>query len=160
MKKYIILLAFLLSNQLLAQIAIPSVSDGPRPVSNPDMLIQLNGQKIEVLPNLRAIKQGNSYSIISTDSADVLTSEKLGVAYSYARRGNIPLTGEISFKTRASFNAGSLGSISSKIKILIAPNVYIFNVNTPVELVSALKILQNNNGVEWVEPFVPPLKIN
>jgi hypothetical protein len=159
MRKILVLFIWLLSSYAHAQITAPNSSQASRPVANPDMLIQFNGKKIEVLPNSRAIKQGSSYSVITTDAADSLSPERLGVAYSYTSKGIVPLSGEISFKARPGFNVGSLGSMSSKLKILVPPDVYIFNVNSPAELVNSIKTLQTNVGIEWVEPFIAQVKV-
>lgn len=146
-------LAFL-GHSAMAQIVLPSSPVPMRAVINSEMLIQFNGQKIEVLTTQRGVRNSTgAYSLINTDPSEPITRDKLGVAYSYALRGPIFLTGEVSVKLRPGFQASALSGATPNLRLLVPPDVYILWVSTPPAIVSLVKQLQLNPAVEWVEPF-------
>ncbi len=155
MKK--LLLSFsclLLHATCMGQIILPSAPAPLRAVVNPDMLVQFNGQRIEILATQRAVRNSAGvYSILGADASEVITRDKLGVAYSYALRGPVFMTGEVSVKLRQGFQASSLNEVAASARLLVPPDVYILKVNTPNALVSLVKQLQLIPAVEWVEPY-------
>ena len=145
---------FLLGPSSNAQIVLPGSQAPLRAVVNSEMLVQFNGQKIEVLPSQRGIRNSAGiYSIVSADASEIMTRDKLGVAYSYALRGPVFLTGEVSVKLRAGFQASALNGLGTNVRLLVPPDVYILMATTPNALVNLVKQLQLNPAIEWVEPF-------
>lgn len=143
-----------------AQLVVPDVKP-VRPVLNTAMVIQVAGQKLEVLPNSRAVQIDSAiYTIINSDSSENITKERLGVAYSYAITSNILLNGEITVKLKNGNTASSLGSLGTGLKSLVPPSVFVMNVNTPNDLVRWVNLLQAHSAVEWVEPFIVKARIN
>lgn len=150
--------AFILSGLLCttayAQLMVPHATT-PRPVSNPAMVIQFGGQKIEVLPTMRAVKQANEqYLLVEAGASEVMNKNKLAVGYSYASNAKILMTGEINVKLKAGYSLSSLGSLSVRSKLLLPPDLYIVHASTPVDLVGIMVALQGNPSVEWLEPFI------
>jgi hypothetical protein len=144
----------LLIQSAMGQIVLPNAPAPLRAVINSDMLIQFNGQKMEILGTQRGVRNAAGiYSLVGADASDTITRDKLGVAYSYALRGPVFLTGEVSVKLRGGFQANALNGIGNNVRLLVPPDVYILMVNTPNALVSLVKQLQLNPAVEWVEPF-------
>ena len=162
MKKiFITLCVCLLALMGHAQILLPNAPAPLRAVVNPEMLIQFNGQRMEVLATQRGVRNvAGTYTLSNADAADALTRDKLGVAYSYARRGPVFLTGEVSAKLRTGFQASALSGLGVDIRLLAPPDVYILTVSTPPAIVSLVKQLQLNPAVEWVEPFTIQGNIN
>ena len=159
-EKFILILSILTWHIGYAQIIVPDPQPR-RAVSNLDMVIQFGGQKLEILPSKRAIRQpSGQYSIVVVDTSEAINKDKLGVAYSFALASNVMFTGEISFKTRAGANASSTGALATRVKVLVPPDVYVLTANSPIELVSLVKLLQKNPSVEWVEPFIAHGRIN
>jgi hypothetical protein len=155
MKKFLLgMTCLLLHAASMAQIVLPHAPAPLRAVVNPDMLIQFNGQRIEILSTQRAIRNSAGiYGILGADALEVITRDKLGVAYSYALRGPVFLTGEVSVKLRPGFQANSLNEVGISARLLVPPDVYLLKVNTPNALVSLVKQLQLIPAVEWVEPY-------
>jgi hypothetical protein len=144
-----------------AQILLPNAPAPLRAVVNPEMMIQFNGQRMEVLATQRGVRNAaGTYTLSNADATDVLSRDKLGVAYSYARRGHVLLTGEVSAKLRTGFQASALSGLGADIRLLAPPDVYILTVSTPPAIVSLVKQLQLNPAVEWVEPFTIQGNIN
>ena len=138
----------------MAQIVLPNAPAPLRTVINSEMVIQFNGQKMELLPTHRGIRNSNGvFSLINAEASEPITRDKLAVAYSYAIRGSIFLTGEVSVKLRPGFQASSLSGAGSSLRLLVPPDVYILVASTPSTVVSLVKQLQLNPAVEWVEPF-------
>jgi len=162
MKKiFITLCVCLLALMGHAQILLPNAPAPLRAVVNPEMLIQFNGQRMEVLATQRGVRNvAGTYTLITADATDGLSRDKLGVAYSYARRGPVFLTGEVSAKLRTGFQASALSGLGVDIRLLAPPDVYILTVSTPPAIVSLVKQLQLNPAVEWVEPFTVQGNIN
>jgi hypothetical protein len=144
-----------------AQILLPNAPAPLRAVVNPEMMIQFNGQRMEVLATQRGVRNAaGTYTLSNADATDVLSRDKLGVAYSYARRGHVLITGEVSAKLRTGFQASALSGLGADIRLLAPPDVYILTVSTPPAIVSLVKQLQLNPAVEWVEPFTIQGNIN
>jgi hypothetical protein len=139
---------------LMAQIVLPNSPAPLRDVVNTEMLIQFNGQKLEVLPTQRGIRNSSgAYKLMSSDASEPFTRDSLGVAYSYALRGPIFLTGEVSVKLKPGFQATALSGTGTNARLMVPPDVYIMMVSTPSAMVNLVKQLQLNPAVEWVEPF-------
>lgn len=145
---------FLIAQLAIAQIVLPNAPAPMRPVTNPEMVIQFNGQRMEMLTTQRGIRNASGvYSIIPADSSDTITRDKLAVAYSYALRGPVFLTGEVSVKLKPGFQASAISGAAINMRLMVPPDVYIFTVSTPVAVVTLVKQLQLNPAVDWVEPF-------
>lgn len=155
MKKFLLMVSlFLIAQLALAQIVLPNAPAPMRPVTNPEMVIQFNGQRMEMLTTQRGIRNASGvYSIIPADSSDTITRDKLAVAYSYALRGPVFLTGEVSVKLKPGFQASAISGAAINMRLMVPPDVYIFTVSTPVAVVTLVKQLQLNPAVDWVEPF-------
>jgi hypothetical protein len=155
MKKFLLMVSLFLMAQLaIAQIVLPNAPAPMRPVTNPEMVIQFNGQRMEMLTTQRGIRNSSGvYSIIPADSSDTITRDKLAVAYSYALRGPVFLTGEVSVKLKPGFQASAISGAAINMRLMVPPDVYIFTVSTPVAVVTLVKQLQLNPAVDWVEPF-------
>jgi hypothetical protein len=155
MKKILLMVSLFLMAQLaIAQIVLPNAPAPMRPVTNPEMVIQFNGQRMEMLTTQRGICNASGvYSIIPADSSDTITRDKLAVAYSYALRGPVFLTGEVSVKLKPGFQASAISGAAINMRLMVPPDVYIFTVSTPVAVVTLVKQLQLNPAVDWVEPF-------
>lgn len=155
MKKLLLLVSlFLIAPSTVAQIVLPNAPASLRPVINPEMVIQFNGQRMEMLATQRGIRNASgSYSIIPADTSDAITREKPAVAYSYALRGPVFLTGEVSVKLRPGFQATAISGAAINMRLMVPPDVYILTVSTPVAIVNLVKQLQLNPAVDWVEPF-------
>ena len=155
-----IFLICIVSELAHAQLIVPDV-EPVRPVLNTAMVIQVGGQKLEVLPNSRAVQIGSAmYSITNSDSSENITKDRLGVAYSYAINSNILLNGEITIKLKNGNTASSLAGLGTGLKLLVSPNVFVMTVNTPSDLVRWVNLLQAHPAVEWVEPFSVKARIN
>ena len=125
------------------------------------MLIQFGGQRIEVLPANRAVREANGqYSIVQAETSEVITTDRLGVGYSYASNSNILLSGEISVKLKPQYSMASLGSLASGSKLLVSPDVYLLKANTPLDLIRIMGLLQANPAVNWAETFTIRARIN
>jgi hypothetical protein len=145
---------FLMAQLAIAQIVLPNAPAPMRPVTNPEMVIQFNGQRMEMLTTQRGIRNASGvYSIIPADSSDTITRDKLAVAYGYALRGPVFLTGEVSVKLKPGFQASAISGAAINMRLMVPPDVYIFTVSTPVAVVTLVKQLQLNPAVDWVEPF-------
>lgn len=146
---------------LMAQIVLPNTPAPLRDVVNTEMLIQFNGQKLEVLPTQRGIRNSSgAYKLISTNASEPFTRDSLGVAYSYAIRGPVFLTGELSVKLKPGFQANALSGTGTNARLMVPPDVYIMMVGTPSAMVNLVKQLQLNPAVDWVEPFTTQGNIN
>jgi len=161
MKFIPIVIAFLVVCELaIAQLVVPEPPP-PRAVGNSAMLIKFGGQRIEVLPSNRAVRNPNGqYTVVVTNPAEPITKDKLGVGYSYASNSKVLLSGEINFKLKLGFSAASLGSIAVDSKLVASPDMYLFTPSTPLDLVRTVGVLQANPAVEWVEPFIVRARIN
>jgi len=155
MKIFFLLVSlFLMLPTSTAQIVLPNAPAALRPVVNSDMLIQFTGQRMEVLATQRGVRNASGvYTLVAADSSETITRDKLGVAYSYALRGPVFLTGEVSVKLRPGFQASAISGAAINMRLMVPPDVYILTVSTPVAVVNLVKQLQLNPAVEWVEPF-------
>lgn len=143
-----------------AQPVLPEVKPA-RTIIDPAMVIQFGGQKIEVLQNIRAIRQeSGAYSVVDSDASENIGKNKLGVAYSYTIGSNILFNGEISIKMKSGNTSASLGGTGSGLKLLIPPDIYVKVVDTPQDLVKWVNLLQAQPSVEWVEPFTIRARLN
>lgn len=143
-----------LAPSLMAQIVLPNSPAPLRDVVNTEMVIQFNGQKLEFLPTQRGIRNSSgAYKLIGSEASEPFSRDSLGVAYSYALRGPVFLTGELSVKLKPGFQANALSGTGTNARLMVPPDVYIMMVSTPSAMVNLVKQLQLNPAVEWVEPF-------
>jgi len=157
---YIFLLFAMACDFASAQLLAPDPTP-PRVVSNAAMLIQFGGQRIEVLPASRAVRESNGYySIQQADTSEVIAVDKLGVGYSYASNSNVLLSGEITLKLKPQYSVASLGTLATGSKLLVSPDLYLLKANTPLELIRMMGLLQSNPAVNWAEPFTIRARIN
>lgn len=161
MKLIPFLLSFAMACDLAsAQLLVPEPTP-PRVVSNAAMLIQFGGQRIEVLPASRAVRESNGqYSIVQADTSEIMTMDRLGLGYSYAINSNVLLSGEISVKLKPQYSMASMGSLAAGSKLLVSPDLYLLKANTPLDLVRMMGLLQANPAVNWAEPFTIRARIN
>ena len=154
MKKTILILLICAAYKLsFAQLNIPNNSQQSQSVINPAMVIQVGQRKLEVMANLRALPLGNSkYQLISSDSA--YSSSVYGVAYDHTQKAYIFLTGDISFKLLNNSGLSAIPSnISLRSKLLASPSTYVFNVNSPADVVNLFNQIKSSPAVEWAEVF-------
>ena len=133
-----------------------------RSVSDPDMLIDDRGAKLEVLPASRAFQQmsasgsGVVVSVFAASESAPISPQQRGVVFNYAMQVQGYITGEIAFKMigasdpTSTFDAG----LYPGLKKLADPNIYIVVATTPAEFVQVTRRLQGRQDVEWVEPIV------
>jgi len=162
MKKQILftILISLCGFSSFAQLFAPEAKP-VRPITNALMVVQFGGQKMEVLPSVRATKKDSgSYSIVNTEPSEIIVNEKLGVAYSYAVSSNILFNGEISIKIKQGYSISNLGGLSTTFKLLVAPDIYVMTVTTPADLVKWINLLQAQPSIQWVEPFTIKARFN
>lgn len=131
-----------------------------RPISNPNMVIQFGGQRIEVLPTNRAAKIANGhYSVVDASPSELMTQDKLLVGYSYASNAKILMNGDISVRLKAGYSIQALGSLAAGSKLLAPPHLYVLSASTPLDLVRWISVLQANPAVEWAEPYIIKARI-
>jgi len=154
MKKILLALLIGISCKLsFAQLDIPNKVVQAQAVINPAMVIEVGPRKLEVISNLRALPLGNSkYRLINSESA--FSSSVYGVAYDHTQKAYVFLTGDISFKLLNNSGLSALPSnISLRSKLLASPSTYVFNVNSPSDVVSLFNQLKSSSAVEWAEVF-------
>jgi hypothetical protein len=150
----------LLSGLAGAQITLPDTPP-PRAVVNPAMLIQFKGQKIEILPQKRAVKQAiGLYTLVDAQPSDAFTKDSLGVGYSYTINAHVVLNGEISFKLNPGYTAANVGTLKKNSSTLIMPGMHIIQAATPLDYLKIMGELQSNPAVSWVEPYIIRAKFN
>ena len=143
-----------------AQLVAPEAKP-VRPITDALMVIQFGGQKLEVLPSIRATRKNSGpYSIVNTEPLEVISNEKLGVAYSYAVASNVLFNGEISIKFKPGYALSSLGGVGTSFKLLVSPDIYVMTVTTPADLVKWVNLLQAQPSIQWVEPFTIKARFN
>jgi hypothetical protein len=148
------------SNLVSAQITAPDPHP-LRPVSNPAMLMQFAGQKIEILPQKRALKQAmGTYTTVDALTSDVITKDSLGVGYSYTINAQVALNGEISFKLNPGYTSASVGIVNKNSSTLITPSLHIIKASTPLDYLRIMGELQANPAVTWAEPYIIRGKFN
>lgn len=151
----LILIFFTLGHTLAnAQLVAPAPPT-QRPVIDTNMVIQFGNHRIEVIPGKRAVKQLNGqYSLVTAETFDTISNDRLAVGYSYVSNAQIMLNGEINIKLKAGYSLTTLGSNSEGAKLLIPPDLFVLSASTPLDLVRKMKVLQTNPAVDWVEPFI------
>ena len=143
-----------------AQLTPPEVRP-IRPITDASMVIQFGGQKMEILPSLRAIRnESGTYTITNSDPSVTISNEKLGIAYSYSIASNILFNGEISIKLRPGYDASTLEKKGVVLNVLISPDLYVTTVTTPQDLVKWTNLLQAESSVQWVEPNIIKARLN
>ena len=159
-KLSLIILCNLIALASYAQLAPPEVRP-VRPIVDASMVIQFGGQKMEVLPNLRAIRnESGAYTVTNSDTSVTISNEKLGVAYSYSIASNILFNGEISIKLKPGYDASILEKKGLVLNVLISPDLYVTTVTTPQDLVKWTNLLQAESSVQWVEPNIIKARLN
>jgi hypothetical protein len=154
MKKTILFLLICAAYKLsFAQLNISNNAPQTQAVTNPSMVVRVGQRNLEVMANLRALPLGNSkYQLINSESG--YSSSVYGVAYDHTQKAYVFLTGDISFKL---FNNSGLASLPSAItlrsKLLANPSTYVFNVNSPSDVVTLFNQLKSSPAVEWAEVF-------
>jgi len=144
----------------LAQLQpLPRVT---RNVSDPSMVIDDRGSKLEVLATKRASQQTAgagkqvTHSVYAASEAEPISPQQLGVVFNHAMQAQGYITGEIAFKMKDGVQATDrLDAVSYPgLAKLTNPNVYIVVAHTPSEFVELVKRLQQRTDMEWVEPVV------
>ncbi len=133
-----------------------------RAVSDPSMVIDDRGAKLEVLPARRAAQQMASsgkqvvHSVFAASQSKPISPRQLGVVFNHAMRVQGYITGEIAFKMKGGAQAADRLDPASYpgLAKLTDPNVYLVAARTPFEFVELMKRLQGRNDMEWVEPVV------
>jgi len=161
MKKVLfIIVLFLYSHQSIAQINLPTNPIPAKAVQNSAMVILEGIRQIEILSNVRALKQNNgTYQLINSES--IYSQDLFGVGYDHTQQAYIFLTGSISFKLLPGNNLSSIPStISLRSKLIISPYNYVLNTSSPSELVTLFNLLKSNKSIEWVELHKIQGKVN
>jgi len=131
-------------------------------VSDPRMVIDDRGAKLEVLPTRRAAQQMASsgkqvvHSVFAASQSEPISPQQLGVVFNYAMQVQGYITGEIAFKMKDGVQATDRLDPASYpgLAKLTNPNVYLVAARTPSEFVELVRRLQGRNDMEWVEPMV------
>jgi len=161
MKKTLFILVLLLYSQLtFAQFNAPTNSIPAKAVQDTAMVIQEGGRQIEILSNVRALKNNNgTYQLLNSES--IYSPALFGVAYDHTQQAYVFLTGSISFKLLPGNNLSSIPStISLRSKLIISPYNYVLNTSSPSELVTLFNLLKSNKAIEWVELHKIQGKVN
>ena len=124
------------------------------------MIIIEGVRQIEILSNVRALKQNNgTYQLINSES--IYSPDLFGVSYDHTQKTYIFLTGSVSFKLLPGNNLSSIPStISLRSKLIISPYNYVLNTSSPSELVTLFNLLKLNKAIEWVELHKIQGKVN
>ena len=133
-----------------------------RAVSDPSMVIDDRGAKLEVLPTRRAAQQMASsgkqvvHSVFAASQSEPISPQQLGVVFNHAMQVQGYITGEIAFKMKGGAQATDRLDPTSYpgLAKLTNPNVYLVVARTPAEFIELVKRLQGRNDMEWVEPVV------
>lgn len=150
----LLILSTLVYTQANAQLVAPAPPK-QRQVIDTNMVIQFGNHRIEVIPGKRAVKQLNGqYSLVTAETSDTISKDRLAVGYSYASSAQIMLNGELNVKLKTGYSLTALGSTSEGAKLLIPPDLFVLSASTPHDLVRKMKVLQTNPAVDWVEPFI------
>jgi len=131
-------------------------------VSDPSMVIDDRGAKLEVLPGRRAAQQLASsgkqviHSVFAASQSEPISPRQLGVVFNHAMQVQGYITGEIAFKMKDGVQATDRLDPASYpgLAKLTDPNVYLVAARTPSEFVELVRRLQGRNDMEWVEPMV------
>jgi len=131
-------------------------------VSDPRMVIDDRGAKLEVLPTRRAAQQMASsgkqvvHSVFAASQSEPISPQQLGVVFNHAMQVQGYITGEIAFEMKDGIQATDRLDPTSYpgLAKLTNPNVYLVVAKTPSEFVELVKRLQGRNDMEWVEPMV------
>ena len=131
-------------------------------VSDPSMVIDDRGTKLEVLPTTRAVQQAASpgkevvRSVFAASQSSPISLQQLGVVFNHAMQVQGYITGEIAFKMKDGVQATDRLDAASYpgLAKLTNPNVYLVVARTPTEFVELVKRLQSRTDMEWVEPIV------
>jgi len=161
MKKVLfIIVLFLYSHQLFAQMNLPTNPIPAKAVQDSAMIIIEGVRQIEILSNVRALKQNNgTYQLINSES--IYSPDLFGVSYDHTQKTYIFLTGSVSFKLLPGNNLSSIPStISLRSKLIISPYNYVLNTSSPSELVTLFNLLKLNKAIEWVELHKIQGKVN
>lgn len=156
----IVLLAFTASAcQAQLTPALPTAAK----VSNPAMVIDDRGSKLELLPSKRAVPStsgaidSRALRFAVAHEASPFTTSSLGVVFNHAMQVTGVTTGEITFKmignlqaTERDFPADDYPRLSK----LASPNVFIVTARTPAEYVAVYGRLKSRADIEWVEAIV------
>ena len=129
-------------------------------VQDSAMIIIEGVRQIEILSNVRALKQNNgTYQLINSES--IYSPDLFGVSYDHTQKTYIFLTGSVSFKLLPGNNLSSIPStISLRSKLIISPYNYVLNTSSPSELVTLFNLLKLNKAIEWVELHKIQGKVN
>jgi hypothetical protein len=161
MRKVLFTSVLLLYTQLAyAQLNIPTNPIPVKAVQDAAMVIQEGVRQIEILSNVRALKNNNgTYQLLNSES--IYSQDLFGVAYDHTQQAYVFLTGSISFKLLPGNNLSSIPStISLRSKLIISPYNYVLNTSSPTELVNLFNLLKSNKAIEWVELHKIPGKVN
>jgi hypothetical protein len=161
MKKVLFISILLLYSQItISQFNIPTNPIPKKAVQDSAMVILEGVRQIEILSNVRALKNNNgTYQLINSES--IYSPDLFGVAYDHTQQTYIFLTGSISFKLLPGNNLSSIPStISLRSKLIISPYNYVLNTSSPSELVTLFNLLKSNKAIEWVELHKIQGKVN
>jgi len=155
MKKILFaLLACIYCQMGLAQLIISKNVFRAEPILNPSMVIQVGSRDLEVLASSRAMRLNNGkYQLIDSNSA--YSGTLFGVAYDHTQKAYVFLTGDISFRLKASSELSKLpNAIAVRSKLIVNPNTYVLNANSPADVVDLFNQLKASTAVEWAEVFI------
>jgi hypothetical protein len=144
-----------------SQAQLTPIPRAIQPISDPAMVVNDRGAKLEVYPTKRATVgadaagRASTHRVFAASATSPLGPQQLGVVFNHAMQAQGYITGEIAFKMKAGHTVtGFDPSLYPGLKKVTSPAVYVVNARTPVEFMKSLKRLQARSDIEWVEPTV------
>jgi hypothetical protein len=154
-----ILAALLVTGPALADLHPPERA--LQPVTDPSMVVQDRGAKLEVLSTERATATVDSSGVrvlqrkIVASAGASIGPHQLGVVFNHAMQARGYITGEITFMAKAGRTFTTQNpQLYPGLKVIVAPSLYAVTARTPAEFIRVLKRLQARPDIEWVEPTV------
>ena len=160
MHRLILSLALLLSaTTSLGQVRAPARA--LQSVTDPSMVIDDRGAKLEILPTKRATPRADgsgrtaSHQVVASNSSDPIGPHQLGVVYNHALQQQGFITGEITFKMKRGHTAEAFDpTLFPRLALIVKPGLYAVNAQSPAQFIAVFKRLQARSDIEWVEPTI------
>jgi hypothetical protein len=160
MHPLILSLALLLSaTTSLAQVRAPARA--LQPVTDPSMVINDRGAKLEIFPRKRATPRVDSsgrtvsHELVASNSSDPIGPQQLGVVFNHALQQQGFITGEITFKMKRGHTAEAFDpTLFPGLALIVKPALYAVSTQNPAQFIAVFRRLQARSDVEWVEPTI------
>lgn len=130
-------------------------------ISDPTMVVQDRGAKLEVYPTRRAVAVSDPagriklHHVTMTHADTPIGPRQLGVVFNHAMQQLGYISGEISFKMLPGQPVASLSAtLVPGLRRVTEPDVYAVYTRTPAEFLRVLRRLQSRKDLEWVEPTI------